>query len=107
MRFIAMDLAVSIISQLRRIVPIIRRNDRKAAEQMDEASTSIALNLGEGNRRQGRDKKYLFTVASGSAEEVRTALLVSIAKGNLTEKGVEKVLDDIDHLQAILWKLMR
>ena len=46
MRFIAMDLAVSIISQLRRIVPIIRRNDRKAAEQMDEASTSIALNLG-------------------------------------------------------------
>ena len=107
MRFIAMDLAVSIISQLRRIVPIIRRNDRRAAEQMDEASTSIALNLGEGNRRQGRDKKYLFTVASGSTEEVRTALLVSIAKGNLKEKSVEKVLDDIDHLQAILWKLMR
>ena len=106
MRFIAMDLTVSIISQLRPIVLIIRRNDRNTADHMDEASTSIALNLGEGNRRRGRDRKYLFSVASGSAEEVRTALRVSVAKGNLKEKSAQKVLDDIDELQAILWKLM-
>ena len=107
MRFFALDLAIDIIRQLRPLERTLRIHNRKLANQMSEASSSIALNLGEGNRRWGRDRKHLFSIASGSTEEVRTALRVAVARGELQEQKAAQVLADIDHLQAILWKLTR
>ena len=105
MRFIAMRLALRIVLKLRPIIARIKRHNRSLADQADRAGDSVPLNLGEGNRRTGRDRKYHFSISSGSAEEVRTALYVAIAKGYLTESLTEDVLGDIDQLQAILWKL--
>jgi hypothetical protein len=38
------------------VIAKIRRHSRKDADQIHEASTSIARNLGEGSRRLGRDR---------------------------------------------------
>ncbi len=106
MRFDALELALVIIALLRRILPAIRRHDSKLTNQLRDAGSSVALNLGEGSRRRGRDRLHFFTIASGSAEEVRTALRVALAWGYVTEHSVRESLEDIDRLQSILWKLM-
>jgi len=102
MRFDALELALSIIAVLRKRLPVIQRRDSRLAAHIRDAVSSIALNLGEGNRRQGRDRIHLWRIASGSAEEVRATLRVAVAWGYLGEKGVAEALQRIDHLQAIL-----
>ena len=106
MRFEALELALRIIAQLRKILRAIRRHDGKLANQIRDAGSSVVLNLGEGSRRRGRDRSHLYSISAGSAEEVRVALRVALAWGYLTEHSLRDVLEDIDHLQRILWKLM-
>jgi four helix bundle protein len=88
-------------------LPSIRRRDPRLATHIRDAGSSVALNLGEGNRREGRDRTHLWRIASGSAEEVRTALRVAVAWGYLSEEAVVDALARIDCLQAMLWKLTR
>ncbi len=107
MGFLALDHTFGIVRQLRPLVLSIRRHDSRLASQLRDAGSSVALNLGEGNRRQGRDRGHLWRVASGSAEEVRTALRVAEAWGYIDSAQAAAVLADIDALQAMLWKLTR
>ena len=107
MRFHALELALGIITILRELLPAIQRRDPKLATHIRDAGSSVALNLGEGNRRSGRDGTHLWRVASGSAEEVRCALRVAVAWGHVDARAVAEALDRIDHLQAMLWKLTR
>ncbi len=106
MRIDAHELALLIIALLRKILPAIRTRDSKLTNQLRDAGSSVALNLGEGSRRRGRDRLHFFTIAAGSAEEVRTALRVAVAWGYTSESSVREVLEHIDRLQRILWKLM-
>ena len=106
MRFEALELALGIIAQLRKILRTIRRHDSRLANQIRDAGSSVVLNLGEGSRRRGRDRSHLFSISAGSAEEVRVALRVAQAWGYLTETSLRDILEDIDRLQRILWKLM-
>jgi len=105
MRFRTLELLLRCITLLCRLLPTVRKHDPKLAGHLRDAGSSIALNLAEGNRRQGRDQIHLWNVASGSAEEVRTALRVAIAPGYLQEKAAVAALADLDRLQAMLWKL--
>jgi len=107
MRFEALELTLHIIAILRKLLPSIQRRDPRLATHIRDAGSSVALNLGEGNRRVGRDRAHLWRIASGSAEEVRVALRVTVAWGYLGEKAVAEALQGIDQLQAILWKLTR
>jgi len=107
MRFFAHELSLDIIRQLRPLVRILRHSDRDLARQIVKAASSASLNIPEGNRREGKDRKYHFRVAAGSTAETRSALLVSIAWGFLEQAQTETVLDKLDHLLAILWKLTR
>ena len=107
MRLHAHELALHIIATLRRVLPAIRRQDARLATHIRDAASSVALNLGEGARRRGGDRTQLWRVASGSAEEVRSALRVALAWGYLREDAVAEALRRIDRLQAMLWKLTR
>ena len=60
---------------------------RKAAvkDQLDRASTSIPLNIAEGNgKNSARDKTRFFEIARGSALECAACLDVCMAKKLLT-----------------------
>ncbi len=105
MGFLALDHTFVIVRQLRPLVSSVRRHDSKLAAQLRDAGSSLALSLGEGNRREGRDRGHLWRIASGSAEEVCTALRVAEARGYIDASHTAAVLADIDALQAMLWKL--
>ena len=51
MRFDALELALLILSKLRKLIAKIRRYDPKLANQLRDAGNSFTLNLGEGSRR--------------------------------------------------------
>ncbi len=105
--FEALEIALAAVRSLRPLVMSIRRRDSRLATQIRDAASSVALNLGEGNRRAGGDRLHLWRVASGSAEEVRTALRVAMAWGYIAERQVREAQQRIDHVQAVLWKLTR
>ena len=60
-----------------------------ARDQLDRASTSIALNLAEGNgKRSYPDRCRYFDIARGSSVECAACLDVLAAKGKLPEAKV-------------------
>jgi len=58
-------------------------------DQLDRASTSIPLNIAEGNGKYtGRDRCRYFDIARGSAFECSAALDVLVAKSILKEEEI-------------------
>ena len=58
-------------------------------DQLDRASTSISLNIAEGNGKSSpRDRCRFFDIARGSALECAAALDVLVAKGILKEQEI-------------------
>jgi four helix bundle protein len=104
-KFIALERAVQIVESLPRIVRLVRLRNAGLADQIERAACSIAANLGEGNRRQGRDRLHFFRIAAGSAEETRVHLRVAIAWGWITTQDAAQALDLIDQELAMLWRL--
>ena len=105
MTFIAIEVALRLIRSLRAPVARIRKHSATQAKQIEEAGSSTAANLFEGNRREGRDRRHFFLIAAGSADEVRGHLLTSEAWGWVERADIEEPLEHADHLLAILWKL--
>ncbi|MDD9936118.1 MAG: four helix bundle protein, partial [Myxococcales bacterium] len=103
--FIALELALTLIESLRPIVERVRQRSARQARQIEDAASSVAANLGEGNRRQGRDRIQFFLIAAGSADETRCHLRVAKAWGWLTHRDIHRPLTLLDRQLAILWKL--
>ena len=106
MRFEALELALLIIRLLRKLLPAIRRHDPNLHKQLRDAGSSMPMNLAEGNRRKGRDRIYLWSVAAGSADEIHAGLRTAAAWGYFSEESASEALELLDRLQAMLWKLM-
>jgi four helix bundle protein len=76
-------------------------------DQVRSAASSIPLNLAEGSRRSGKDRLHFFRIAAGSAAELRAALRVAIAWGDLREDALADAFDLLDRVRAMLWGLSR
>ena len=103
--FDAEKIALELIRALRAPLSSLERSDRSLADQARRAATSVPLNISEGNRRVGKDRVHFFRIAAGSAAEVRTALVVAVSWGYLTEEETQPALKLADRLLAILWRL--
>ena len=103
--FVAYDVSLELIAELRVIVPAIKRADRNLADQISRAATSVALNLSEGRYRSGGDQRRFYEIAHGSAGEVRAALAVGRAWGWIDEQA--RIHTVIGRLMALLWGLTR
>ena len=53
----------------------------------------------------GRDRIHLWTVAAGSADEIRAQLRVAVRWGDVDAELVKKPLEIIDRIVAMLWRL--
>ncbi len=104
-KFEALEIAKLAIASLKALVAKIRASDSELADQLKDAATSMVLNLGEGSRRQGRDKLQHFRIASGSAAESKVALEVAVAWGYVDATEVEGPLALIDRVLAMTWRL--
>ncbi len=107
MRFIALDVSLGLIGDLRAPLVRLRRLDPDLHRQIRRAASSVALNLSEGAERSGKDRQHLFRVARGSAREVETALQLALAWGVLKNEDVTTPLKTLDRLLALLRGLTR
>ena len=104
-KFEALAVALELIRALRPVIAKIRRSSRSEADQLQDAANSIARNLGEGSRRLGRDRRHSFSIAAGSAMEVRCCLLISLAAGWIEEADLVEVWPLADREIAMTWKM--
>src|SRR5437588_12241383 len=73
-------------------------------DQLDRASTSISLNIAEGNGKYApKDRCRFFDIAHGSALECAAGLDILVAKQKLT---VEQIRPGKDSLQKIVRMLI-
>jgi four helix bundle protein len=73
-------------------------------DQLDRASTSIPLNIAEGNGKYGlKDRCRFFDIAHGSALECAAGLDVPVAKARLT---TEQIRPGKERLQRVVRMLM-
>ena len=97
-RLIVLDVSIDAISVARPLVARIRRSDRDLGEQLRRALSSVALNIGEGDRSEGGNRISRFSTAAGSAAEARAGLRVAVAWGYIeaVEAGsVDALLDRV------------
>jgi four helix bundle protein len=79
-----------------------------AKEQLDTASTSIALNIAEGNGKfSAKDRSRFFEVARGSALECAACLDVLFARKLATEEHVVPGKERLARIVQMLVGLLR
>ncbi len=105
MKFQALELSIDVIRSSHKAYARIKANDPDLARQLRKALSSVSLNLSEGARRVGRDRKHLWRVAAGSGAEARTCFRVAEAWGDVAPKDVSKPLELLDRVLAMTWKL--
>ena len=77
--FDALEVSLKAIRSLRQPLRTIRAWDPKLAEQLRQMASSVALNLSEGRRCLGKDRRCHWSIASGSADEAHTCMRVAEA----------------------------
>src|SRR5688572_10167615 len=101
--FVSYETSIELIRKLGEVLPKIRMHDAELAAQIKAAASSVALNLGEGRKRTGKDRLHLFRVANGSAAEVAAGIDVAIAWGYVEEPRQLRAL--LSRLLGLLWGL--
>src|SRR3984885_14170637 len=95
--------AIAFVAWLSPLLEATRRGG-DVKEQLDRASTSIPLNIAEGNGKYStKDRCRFFDIAHGSALECAAALDVLVAKAKLT---TEQIRAGKERLQKIVRMLM-
>ncbi len=107
MALIVLSLSYELIALLRPLVPRIKRHDRSLAVQLVRASSSIPLNLREGELSDPGNRKARFFTAAGSANETLAALEVAVAWGYFSKKESQAAEAMVRRIVAMLWKLTR
>jgi four helix bundle protein len=102
---VAYTVALELIRSLRTIVAQLKTFDADIADQVVRAATSISLNIAEGSRRGGKDRKRFYRMAQGSAAEILAALDTADAWGWKVETAEARKL--LDRELGLLWGLCR
>jgi four helix bundle protein len=103
--FQVLDITILAIETLRPVVGVVRRHDRDLGEQLRRALSSVALNVGEGNRSEGGNRLSRFSTAAGSNAEARTALRVAVAWGYVSHEVIRDGEELLDRIAAMLHRL--
>jgi four helix bundle protein len=85
---------------------LVRAGDVK--DQLDRASTSIALNIAEGNGKYTpKDRCRFFDTAHGSALECAAGLDVLVAKAKVTPEDIRPGKDRLQRIVRMLIGLIK
>jgi four helix bundle protein len=103
--FAAYTVSLDLVRALSPVIEQLRSRSADLADQVDRARTSVVLNICEGARRSGKDKRRFYTIANGSASELRGALDIAAALGWNLDDGEARAL--LDRELGLLWGLTR
>jgi four helix bundle protein len=88
------------------VEPLTRAGDVK--DQIDRASTSVVLNIAEGNGKYApKDRCRFFDIAHGSALECAAALDVLVAKQKLMPDDVVPGKESLQKVVSMLMGLIK
>ena len=104
MSLIAYDLALDLVGALPPTLATFKRHSKRLFVQLEDAVTSIPLNIAEGSGRVGGDRLHHFRIAYGSLKEVGAALACAKRLGWIAE---EPMAAERDRLGGLLWGLQR
>jgi four helix bundle protein len=77
-------------------------------DQLDRASTSIPLNIAEGNGKYTiKDRCRFFDIAHGSALECAAGLDILVAKGKLSENQIRTGKEQLQQIVRMLMGLIK
>lgn len=77
-------------------------------DQLDRASTSVPLNIAEGNGKYApKDRCRFFDIAHGSALECAAGLDVLVAKGKLTADQIRAGKESLQRVVRMLMGLIK
>src|SRR5882672_6292504 len=107
MAFDALEVAIQLVGEVKKVIAVVSPVDRSLADQMTRSLSSIALNVGEGARRMRGDRLHLWRIADGSAKELQVAIRVAVAWGHAEPALVEPSLKLLDRELAMLWRMAR
>ena len=97
-------LSIAVVALLE---PILESGKLNVLRHLDEASTSIALNIAEGNGKRSRlDRARFLDIARGSALESAACLDVLVARGKLVAAGALAPKQALVRIVAMLTKLI-
>src|SRR3954453_12401393 len=90
---------------------VVMEETRRAGEvkdQLDRASTSIPLNIAEGNGKYAaRDRCRFFDIAHGSSLECAAGLDILVAKGKLTPEQIRPGKEQLQRIVRMLMGLIK
>src|SRR5580765_4188106 len=79
-----------------------------AKDQLDRASTSIPLNIAEGNGKfSGKDRARFLEIARGSALECAACLDVLVARKLATPRQIETAKENLARIVQMLMGMLR
>ncbi|MGE0398835.1 MAG: four helix bundle protein [Kofleriaceae bacterium] len=99
---------INALDLIRALVPVVEQlktYDSNLADQITRAATSVSLNVSEGAKRAGKDRKRFYVMARGSAAEIRGALDTADAWG--WRVNAERARALLDRQLALLWGLCK
>ena len=101
--FAAYTVGLDLARALEPIIEQIKTRNAELADQIDRARISVILNVSEGARRSGLDRRRFYGYASGSASEILGALdLASVLKYPVDDQHARALLD---RQRGLLWGL--
>jgi len=101
--FVAYQVAVELVAELRPIVECVQKHDSNLADQMKRAATSVVLNLSEGSRRIRGNQQRAYEIAHGEARELVGALDCAAAWGYVIDARAARA--KLDRLLGLCWGL--
>ena len=105
MNFDCLDASYQLITDLVTPIEKLSKRNPKLNVQLTTASTSVALNVSEGRGRAGKDRRYHWRIASGSAQEVVAILEVSERLGYFNADDTNAARHTLTRLQQMLWRM--
>ena len=99
------DVALAMVKAVAAVARRVERRDRDLARQMRRSSTAVALNISEGTYARGGNKPARYQTAMAEAAETAAAIESAAAAGYIRLAGLEPILDRLDHITAVMWKL--
>ena len=101
--FAAYTVALDLARALEPVIDTIRTRSSELADQIDRARISVLLNVSEGARRSGLDRRRFYGYASGSASEILGALdLAAVLRYPVEDQHARALLD---RERGLLWGL--
>ena len=99
------QVALDAVAALRPLIPRIQRRDRSLASQLTRAASSVVLNIAEAEYSDPGNRCARLHSAAGSANESRSALLVALAWGYVSEQQARPSAELLNRVVAMLWRL--